>query len=159
MNFPQIENQGLAGNSNSKPIPKIGNFKRGYQINLTRDISDMLHRFFLKTGIIVLGTLHILKIAYSFGLLKFALGDIDTKSFECNDITILNCSSITCFTLVKSYVQKLRTLITVIFVSITQVFYCFRKTSFSHRNCYQFTQFFLKKYSTARDLSNKIKIL
>ena len=56
----------------------------------------MLHRFFLKTGIIVLGTLHILKIAYSFGLLKFALGDIDTKSFECNDITILNYSSITC---------------------------------------------------------------
>ena len=51
----------------------------------------MLNQFFLKTGIIVLGTLHILKIAYSFGLLKFALGDIDTKSFECNDITILNC--------------------------------------------------------------------
>ena len=63
---------------------------------LTRDISDMLHRFFLKTGIIVLGTLHILKISYSFGLLKFGLGDIDTKSFECNDITILNCLSITC---------------------------------------------------------------
>ena len=57
----------------------VRGFGRG---GLTRDISDMLHRFFLKTGIIVLGTLHILKIAYSFGLLKFALGDIDTKSFE-----------------------------------------------------------------------------
>jgi hypothetical protein len=56
----------------------------------------MLNRFFLKTGIIVLGTLHILKIAYSFGLLKFGLGDIDTKSFECNNMRILNCSSITC---------------------------------------------------------------
>ena len=68
----------------------------GLGLRLTRDISDMLNRFFLKTGIIVLGTLHILKIAYSFGLLKFALGDIDTKSFECNDITILNCHMITC---------------------------------------------------------------
>ena len=32
--FPvKIENQGLAGNSNSKPIPKIANFKRDYLDN------------------------------------------------------------------------------------------------------------------------------
>ena len=32
--FPaKIENQGLAGNSNSKPIPKIANFRRDYLDN------------------------------------------------------------------------------------------------------------------------------